>query len=99
VSSAAVGGATCVTLHSLIKLQALQSRTSNCFCNSVDTTAIVVMRSCLHSCELSGQLMAVLSEALLYCKEGKLRMQALSAWLCFVQLLAEEAPQVRVTPL
>jgi hypothetical protein len=43
--------------------------------------------------------MAVLSEALLYCKEGKLRMQALSAWLCFVQLLAQEAPQVRVTPL
>eukprot|EP00775_Hariotina_reticulata_P013107 gene13107-13235_t len=40
------------------------------------------------------QLMAVLSEALLYCKEGKLRMQALSAWMCFVQLLAQEAPQV-----
>jgi hypothetical protein len=40
------------------------------------------------------QMMAVLSEALLYCTSGPLRMQALSAWLCFVQLLARHAPKV-----
>lgn len=39
-------------------------------------------------------MMAVLSEALLYCTSGALRMQALSAWLCFVQLLARHAPKV-----
>jgi type IV secretory pathway VirJ component len=40
------------------------------------------------------QMMAVLSEALLYCTEGTLRMQALSGWLVFVQLLAAHAPAV-----
>lgn len=40
------------------------------------------------------QLMAVLSESLIYCTHGPLKMQALSAWLCFVQLLARHAPQV-----
>lgn len=40
------------------------------------------------------QMMAVLSESLLYCTHGPLRMQALSAWLSFVQLLARHAPQV-----
>jgi hypothetical protein len=39
-------------------------------------------------------MMAVLSESLLYCTQGPLRMQALSAWLCFVQLLAKHAPHV-----
>lgn len=39
-------------------------------------------------------MMAVLSESLMYCTHGPLRMQALSAWLCFVQLLAKHAPQV-----
>jgi hypothetical protein len=39
-------------------------------------------------------MMAVLSEALLYCTEGALRMQALSGWLVFVQLLAQHAPAV-----
>lgn len=38
--------------------------------------------------------MAVLSEALLYCTDGPLRMQALSGWLVFVQLLAQHAPAV-----
>lgn len=38
--------------------------------------------------------MAVLSEALLYCTGGALRLQALSGWLCFVQLLAQHAPLV-----
>lgn len=38
--------------------------------------------------------MAVLSEALLHCTEGGLRLQALAAWLAFVQLLASHAPQV-----
>jgi hypothetical protein len=42
----------------------------------------------------SLQMMAVLSESLLYCTQGPLRMQALSAWLCFVQLLAKHAPHV-----
>eukprot|EP00879_Flechtneria_rotunda_P008531 GHRR01008938.1.p1 GENE.GHRR01008938.1~~GHRR01008938.1.p1 ORF type:complete len:1480 (+),score=620.50 GHRR01008938.1:516-4442(+) len=40
------------------------------------------------------QMMAVLSEALLHCAEGQLLMQALAAWLSFVQLLARLAPQV-----
>ncbi|WIA34494.1 hypothetical protein OEZ86_012821 [Tetradesmus obliquus] len=40
------------------------------------------------------QMMAVLSEALLYCTDGPLRMQALSGWLVFVQLLAQHAPAV-----
>lgn len=40
------------------------------------------------------QMMAVLSESLMYCTEGSLRMQALSAWLGFVQLLAAHAPAV-----
>jgi hypothetical protein len=39
-------------------------------------------------------MMAVLSEALLYCTQGALRMQALSGWLVFVQLLATHAPAV-----
>lgn len=40
------------------------------------------------------QLMAVLSESLIYCTHGPPRLQALTAWLCFVQLLAKHAPQV-----
>eukprot|EP00878_Enallax_costatus_P012343 GHUV01012892.1.p1 GENE.GHUV01012892.1~~GHUV01012892.1.p1 ORF type:complete len:1174 (+),score=406.36 GHUV01012892.1:1698-5219(+) len=40
------------------------------------------------------QLMAVLSEALLYCTKGELLMQAISGWLSFVQLLAAHAPEV-----
>jgi hypothetical protein len=42
-------------------------------------------------------MMAVLSESLMYCTHGPLRMQALTAWLCFVQLLAQHAPQVSST--
>lgn len=38
--------------------------------------------------------MAVLSESLMHCTQGPLQMQALSAWLRFVQLLAQHAPEV-----
>jgi len=50
--------------------------------------------ACLPACLPALQLMAVLSESLVYCTQGQLRMQALSAWLCFVQLLAQHAPEV-----
>jgi hypothetical protein len=39
-------------------------------------------------------MMAVLSEALICCPGGEPLLQALSAWLCFVQLLAAHAPKV-----